>query len=434
MRIKSKIIYCLLILVMLGETQLGFSQQRFPKPEFETEYTQPSLLTPFPRAEWMEMLDVFILIVSLSLITWFILKKRSRKGVFWMSIFSIVYFGFIRQGCVCSVGSIQNVTLALFDNTYSIPLTVIAFFIIPLVYTLFFGRTFCAGICPLGALQDLFVLKPLSLPEWINKALGLFPFIYLGLAVLYAATATDFVICRYDPFIGIFRMNGNMFMYLIGGIFLLSGIFIARPYCRFFCPYGVLLNWVSRFSGRHMKITPSECIQCKLCENACPFDAIDKPVSVNVLKNRIGSVRRMSVLIMIIPLLMLLGGWVGSRFHENLAMVHPKIKLAHHLLNSSSGMTEKTEVEIAAFRSSGQAEEALFLEATAILDKFYKGSWILGAFLGLVIGMTLASLTRLKKRFDYEANKGSCLSCARCMEFCPVIPGMEEELKKKYSE
>ena len=138
------------------------------------------------------------------------------------------------------------------------------FFVLPLLSTLFYGRTFCAGVCPLGAIQDLVIVKPISLPKWLNKTLGLIPYVYLSLAVLFAATGTDFIICRYDPFVGIFRMDAKFLMIVLGVAFLLMGMFVGRPYCRFLCPYGVLLSWMSRFSKKHLTITPSECIQCKL--------------------------------------------------------------------------------------------------------------------------------------------------------------------------
>ncbi len=424
---KANIKYLSILLFVTLQNIAGLAQQRFPKPEFESGHTQPPTLTPDPRAGWLEILDVAVLIASLSLITWFILKKRSRKGVFWMSIFSILYFGFYRLGCICSVGSLQNITLALFHSDYQIPFTAVAFFVIPLVYTLFFGRTFCAGVCPLGAIQDLFVIKPYSLKSWVNALLGMFPFIYLGLAVLYAATATDFVICRYDPFVGIFRLDATFFMFTLGGIFLLTSIFIARPYCRFLCPYGVLLNLFSRLAGKHMTITPTSCIQCRLCENSCPFDAIDKPVAVKVLDNRRAAVKRLMVLSLLIPLLMLAGGWVGSRFHENLADVNPKVRLANHLLEDKENVPLEIEEEITAFRTSGTPPEELYAEVAGIVRDFYWGGWILGAFIGLVFGLTLAGLTRFQHRVDYVPNKGTCLSCARCMEYCPVRPGKENE-------
>jgi len=68
-------------------------------------------------------------------------------------------FRVLPQGCVCPIGSIQNVTLAMTDHSYILPLTVLIFFLAPLVFTLLFGRTFCAGVCPFGALQDMVSFK-----------------------------------------------------------------------------------------------------------------------------------------------------------------------------------------------------------------------------------------------------------------------------------
>lgn len=416
----KKIFSLFSLLVLLIIDFAAFAQtQRFPRPEFESGYTQPVASMPEPRAGIFALVDVLLLIAALSLITWFIHKKRSRTGVVITSLFSIVYFGFLREGCVCSVGSVQNVVLALFNPGYHIPLSALAFFVIPLVYTLFFGRTFCAGVCPLGAVQDVFLLRPVSLKKWLQKVLGLIPWIYLGLAILYAATGTDFIICRYDPFVGIFRFNATFFMFAIGAAFLLISVFIARPYCRFLCPYGVILNLVSRVSKNHLSITPASCIQCKLCENSCPLDAINKPVEVKQMEDKRSATRRFILLGMIIPALMIIGAWVVSNFHENLAMVNSKVRLANELLHFDSN-TMKESLEIEGFRTSGKTKEELYLESAAILKQFYYGSWILGAFIGLVFGLSLAGLTRYRYREDYEPDKGECVSCARCLKYCPV--------------
>jgi len=415
---KSLAFISLLILLLMD--LVAFAQtQRFPKPEFESGYTQPVTSMPAPRDGLFVYLDVIVLIASLSLITWFILKKRSRSGVVAISLFSILYFGFFREGCVCSVGSVQNVVLALFNPGYHIPLSALAFFVIPLVFTLFFGRTFCAGVCPLGAIQDVFLLRPVSLKKWLQKVLGLIPYIYLGLSVLYAATATDFIICRYDPFVGIFRFNATFFMFAIGAAFLLISIFIARPYCRFLCPYGVILNLVSRVSKNHLTITPTSCIQCKLCESSCPLDAINKPVEVKQMEDKRSATRRFILLSLIVPALMIIGGWTVSNFHENLAMVNSKVRLADEMLHCDpQTMTETLEIE--GFRTSGQSVDELYLEAADIMKQFYYGSWILGAFIGLVFGLALAGLSTYRFREDYTPDKGDCVSCARCLKYCPV--------------
>ena len=416
---KLVTVVSMFILFMTSGFPLFAQQQRFPKPEFESGYTQPVTSMPEPRSDFFALFDVLILILALSLISWLILKKRSRRGVLAVSVFSILYFGFFREGCICSVGSLQNVALALFQPEYSIPISGLAFFVIPLVYTLFFGRTFCAGVCPLGAIQDVLLLRPVTMKTWLQKVLGLIPYIYLGLSVLYAATATDFIICRYDPFIGIYRFDATFFMFSIGAIFLLLSAFVVRPYCRFFCPYGVLLNWMSRFSKHHLTITPNKCIQCRLCEDSCPLGAINKPVPVKVMEDRTSATKRFIKLSLIIPLLMILGGFTLSNFHENLSKVNTKVRLADELMLFNPDIMIPT-VEIEAFKSAGTPVEELYSEAAVIVEQFYIGSWILGGFLGLVFGLTLSSLSVFKYREDYTPDKAECVSCARCLKYCPV--------------
>jgi len=417
---KKAFVLVIFLLLVVAQPMITFATQRFPKPEFESGYTQPDTLVPSPRMEILALMDVVVLLITLSVISWFVIKKRSRKGVFWVSLFSLAYFGFYREGCVCSIGSIQNVTLALFDSSFGIPLTVIAFFIIPLIFTLFFGRTFCAGVCPFGAIQDLVSFAPQKLGSRLNAILGLIPYLYLGLTVLYAATGTDFIICRYDPFVGIFRFNASFGMFLFAGTLLISGIFLARPYCRFLCPYGVLLNWFSRFSRKHIAITPSECIQCRLCEDSCPYDAIDMPRIGKNPENKKTILRRFILICLLIPLLTGIGGYLGSTIHETLALVNSKVRLAK-AVSDPVKMNEQPETfEIKAFRSSGKPVSQVYSEATVILRRFYIGSWIFGGFIGLVFGVLIAGRMMSTYCTDYVPNKGACFSCARCVDYCPI--------------
>lgn len=417
---KKRFLILLFILITGIQFSTVFAQQRFPKPEFESGHTQPPTLTPEARAPLLEYLDMLVLLASLSIVSWLVLKKRSRKGVFWMSIFSILYFGFFREGCVCSVGSLQNVVLAIFNPNYNIPISVIVFFSLPLIFTLFYGRTFCAAVCPLGAIQDVFLLRPISMKKWLQSVLGMIPYIYLGLSILYAATSTDFIICRYDPFIGIYRLDATFMMFALGGVFLLISIFIGRPYCRFLCPYGVLLNLTSKLSKKHLTITPSNCIQCRLCEDSCPFGAIDEPEEAKAVEARRVTIKRYSWLIILIPVLMFIGGWTTASFHETLAKVNPKVRIASIIHDTPEVLDEDMTLDIDAFKDSGKSNEELFMEAADIVGDFYLGGWILGAFLGLVFGLILARLTIIRYRTDYTPNRGECFSCARCVDYCPV--------------
>ena len=429
-----KTIFVFLMFALLSLQSLEIQAiNRFPKPEFESGHIQPPTQTPAPRFPFMEYVDVTVLILALSLTTWFVLKKRSRKGVFWMTIFSVLYFGFYREGCICSVGSIQNVSLALFQENYAIPLSAFLFFIIPLIYTLLFGRTFCAAVCPLGAIQDLVAVKPLQIKIWIEKVLGVIPFIYLALAILYSATGTDFIICRYDPFIGFYRLDASFSMFMLGAIFLIIGIFIARPYCRFLCPYGAILNLISRFSFRHMNITPSSCINCKLCENSCPYSAINVPTPLKEKEKTSLITKRYLLFSILIPIMVAVGGFLASNFYENFAMVNSKVRLENELKNNSNyGLKDKEALEITGFKSSGKSLAMLQSEVKTILHQFYVGSWIFGAFVGLVFGLTLLNLSVFKYHSDYSPDRARCHSCARCMDFCPVkLDGMNIQNESK---
>lgn len=408
-----------LILYFLMPTLAAFAENRFPQPQFESGYTMPATTTPPPRAATVEMLDVVVLLSALSLAAWLILKKRSRRGVFLLTVFSLLYFGFWRKGCVCSIGSIQNVAAWMSGSEVGLSLSVAAFFILPLVFALFFGRVFCAAVCPLGAIQEMMILFPTRLPRPVSVALGMIPVGYLGVAVLLAATGSAFIICRCDPFVPVFRLSGEPVMFLAGVVLLVLGIFVARPFCRFLCPYGVLLNWASRLSKWHATITPTECDQCRLCERACPFDAIRMPVTSTVSESRATGVRRLKWLLVLVVVLGSAGVWGGAHLDRVLAPLNAKVRLAQALCSSDPAVEKQFSVELEAFRSGARNPDVLVSEANAIRRQFRRGGACLGGFLGLVFGLSILSVSIRRARDSYEPDRGECLSCARCYLSCP---------------
>jgi polyferredoxin len=412
----SILLFSLFLFTAVGQLT---AQDRIPRPEFETNYQLPELTTPQPRALALEYLDIAVLTGTLTMASLIALKWRSRRAMFLLMIFSLVYFGFYRKGCICPVASVQNVALAAFNPAYSIPLKAIAYFALPLVFAIFFGRTFCAGVCPIGAIQDIFVLWPVRVPEWLERALGMLPYIHLSLAVLFSATNADFIVCRFHPFLGFFRFAAGFNLMTFGASFLITGMFVARPYCRYLCPYVVLLKWMSRFSRWHLTITPDECIKCRLCEDSCPFGAIRTPTTDIVPESRTAGIRRLMILLVLLPVLTFAGGWAWSKLHDPFSHMHRSVRLAEQVRREDLGISMETTLESEAFRKTGTPPADLYEEAFEVKRQYLTGGWWSGGFLGLVFGIALIDLSIRRKREDYTPDRASCFSCGRCLSFCP---------------
>ena len=408
-----------LFVVLAG---VALAEQRFPPPDFESGHKLPATTTPAARAILLQYLDVAVLAAALGLGTWLAYKRRSRKGLVALSMFSLLYFGFWKKGCVCAIGSLQNVALGLCDRGYAVPLAVTAFFVLPLVFALFAGRTFCAAVCPHGALQDLVLLKPLKVPSWLEQALSVLPYIYLGAGVLFAATGSAFIICQYDPFVPIFRMSGRSLMVLSGAALLLLGMFVGRPYCRFLCPYGALLKLAAIAAKWRVRVTPDLCTQCRLCEASCPFGAMREPQATSAGAQTLTiDRRRLAWLLALLPVLLLGGGWLGSQFSAPASRLHPTVSLADQFVRAEGtppklGLLTPDDL---ALERARQTPQEILTEAAAIRRNFTKGGWIFGALVGLVIGVKLISLSVRRRRTDYEPDRGECFACARCFEYCP---------------
>ncbi|MCY3024255.1 MAG: 4Fe-4S binding protein [Planctomycetota bacterium] len=420
----------LLAVVLISlSSAVSWAEERFPPPDFTSGHKLPVQPHPAAQAAFRGYGDMAVLAAALVLATWLVLRKRSRRGVYALMVFSIAYFGFWRGGCVCPIGAIQNVAQALCDSTFVLPLVVTVFFFLPLVFTLLFGRMYCAAVCPHGALQDAILFKPLTVPAWLNHGLGLLAYLYLGLAVLFAATGSAYPICEYDPFVALFRHSGTAGMLVLGGAFLVLGLFVGRPYCRYLCPYGAILRPLSLVSRNRVKIYPDRCIDCHLCDNACPFSAIHKTTHPELQQRRspIGSRKLLVAFLVLLPVLVAGGAWLGSRLAAPLSRMHSTIRLAERIkLEEAGDVTDETDPG-KAFRRTGRTPESLYADAGAIYRRFKTGSGWLGAWIGLVVGLKLISLAVRRRYTEYEADRALCVACARCFAYCPGEKGLLEQ-------
>ncbi|TRX70615.1 4Fe-4S binding protein [Carboxylicivirga sp. M1479] len=399
---------------------------RFPKPDFESGYQYPDAHYALPNEQLWLVIDIILLVGLMSFVAWAVIKKQTRKPIIWVSIISVAYFGFFRSGCVCSIGSIQNVALAFVDSSYAIPLSVFLFFILPIVFAFLFGRVFCAGVCPFGALQELVNIRNYRLSKSVTAVLEVIPWLYLIFAILYAVTRTSFIICLYDPFIGIFRLGGDFGLILFGVVLLIASVFTGRPFCRFICPYGALLSLFSKVSIWKIQITKQACINCELCHNACPVDAIKPPYENKTKEERLQGVKRLIMYFIFLPLMIGASGYVMHYASPGLSKAHKDVKLYNMLVEQEANPQVLIPIELEAFYSLGGEIHQLKQEVDQVKAKFEFYSLIAGLFIGLVLGLALIKLSVKRSRKEYEIEHDDCVACGKCFSYCPkntfIIP------------
>lgn len=126
------------------------------------------------------------------------------------------------------------------------------------------GRWACSAICPLGIIEELiykipFPKKYLQLPgeRYLRKLKYV---IFFALLVLIPTVFLP----NKESWSGAF-----LFVKLFGftTVFILS-LLIYRPFCKYFCPFGVFLGFFNKITPFRYKVE-SNCNRCGLCKRKC---------------------------------------------------------------------------------------------------------------------------------------------------------------------
>lgn len=417
----------ILIIALVVQSLSGLAEARFPKPDFTSGYQYPNIFHGAPYEQLWNILDIVLLVGMMTTVVWAAYKKRSRAVIYSTSIISVLYFGFFRSGCVCSVGSIQNVILALADPNYHLPWYVLLVFILPIIFALLFGRVFCSGVCPLGALQELVNVRNFRLSRAVSATLSMIPWIYLAFTIIYAATRSQFLICRFDPFVGIFRLGGDAGMIGFGVALLILSVFMGRPFCQFLCPYGAVLSIFSALSWKKLAITKKECINCALCDKSCPVDAIRQPQQSKTKEARSAGVRRIILFAILLPIITVAGALLLGQNSDALSLAHKDVYLYEMLLQQQANPDLEEPLEVETFNATGGNIEELKAKVDDIQQQYALYAHVASALIGFVIGFKLLKLSLKRSRKTYEIDSARCTMCGKCFNYCPQnIKGKQE--------
>ncbi len=122
------------------------------------------------------------------------------------------------------------------------------------------------------------------------------------------------------------------------------------------------------------------------------------------------------ILLLFLPLVGALGGYALGPF---LARASFEVQLAERIhKEDAQGLAERT-LESEAFRAAGEPKSVLFAKAERTEKRLRFGGAFLGAWIGLVVGLKLASQSRAPKQDIYEIDGSVCVCCGRCFMVCP---------------
>jgi polyferredoxin len=214
---------------------------------------------------FLKIITVSALIFASLLVFLFLRTKKWARKL--MLISSVIIIGLIFGGFLCPSSAVQNIMLKA-GTAYLI------LFSIPLIATFIFGRIYCGSVCPYGAISELLHIKKFAIkvPKKADKVLKYVKYgilVFLVLRVLFTGEVVG-----NTPFKAIFVFGGATLDWVMTGIFVFLSLFIYRPFCKYFCPYGAIMSIIAKFSIFRIKKDES-CVSCRICEKECPMDAMD---------------------------------------------------------------------------------------------------------------------------------------------------------------
>ena len=145
----------------------------------------------------------------------------------------------------------------------------IQFVVARLVLPFVFGNGFCSRACWDGAVFEL-AEKRMGKPRRERRRSELLAWSYLAGVVLLAAAATRWNNPATDEVARRWWILGENALIIVLGLGL-PAVWGRRAYCRMLCPFITVSGLLSRFSLFKIAPTGNPCVECELCNRACPM-------------------------------------------------------------------------------------------------------------------------------------------------------------------
>jgi polyferredoxin len=204
------------------------------------------------------------------------IKTASRR---WLYALAVLVFGVGLGADPSPMGTVKD-AVVLFAVSGAVFWPRLVAFSVLIAFVVLANKFICSWGCQIGTLQDfLFRLNrnskdnsslfapQIKPPFWLTNSVRIL--FFAGLIIVAFLWAVD-IIEPIDPF-RIFKpltlgITTIAFIALVLG----TSIFIYRPWCHFFCPFG-LVGWIfEKISMYKIHVNYDTCTACDACAKACP--------------------------------------------------------------------------------------------------------------------------------------------------------------------
>ncbi|MBN1318388.1 MAG: 4Fe-4S binding protein [Anaerolineales bacterium] len=235
----------------------------------------PNPMTPNPIV--MIKFVLWLLVLAITTILLNRKKLSSKLRLVFLAGGTLLFgfvFGFLIPGDLNPnpPASLRTLLASLLVKHQIIPL-VAGMLVILLVTVWISNKSICGWGCQLGLLQDLLYRAPLpkfKLPFRITNSVRL-----IALAALVAglvAAGVDWI-GVIDPF-KLFTLDIPMASGIFLATILVASLFLYRPWCQLFCPFGMVGWLVEQVSIYRPRVNRESCKSCMQCVKACPTHAM----------------------------------------------------------------------------------------------------------------------------------------------------------------
>lgn len=202
------------------------------------------------KHDWLNILKLslgYLLILS-ALLQYFGFFKKMKKYRLAHQIFTIVVLGFW-MGTFLSSVTFYNWATQGINLEHSLFLLILV--VISLVLPLFFDKAFyCSYVCPYGACQELAgklnKKNKVKLPLRVKNFLSNLRERIFAVIVFLLLIGVSFDLTNVEPFSAFLFQTASVPIIILALAFLILSIFIPKPWCRYMCPTGQILEIIRK--------------------------------------------------------------------------------------------------------------------------------------------------------------------------------------------